>query len=665
MNVQVRLKEWGQVGILDYLATFTVKEADIAELIVDRVLSRLSHINPAVILAATKVLLKFAGVLKSEQILQGISKKVSSPLISLLNGPSESAWVLLRNIQTIVDRHPDVFPNARVFFTNYNDPPYVKIEKLKIIYKLSNTSNYKLVINELVEYSYDVNPEFSREAVRRLWSLSMRLPESLDACLAALHQILLNAAQNSFADHLINEAAIGVSYIYRKYSNTAKLSDSIAILVQHYLKISEHEALVGFLNLLPDFDTLIHNKKDVIANYSEVFTVSPTSVQSAILTAMVKLYVRNPDEFADEVIEILQAAADNVQNPDIRDRAFMYWRLLDISPVIAKKILFAQKEIFKGEPDAIDFAVSENFDHIGSLEVTMNLKPPKTDESKPLVRKEAKFQDMMDDDLISDAKEDLFDLDVGKPVDDFEIHQPVSKPTQNQKEDLFDVFGSAQKEHVKVSKPIIDIDVVGFDTLTTNPEFKSVQRGNKYNDLDILVMNTDIKPAPVPEVVPVVQENKQKGDSAFDFDMYDMAIKETPKVVPTINFKANPHKTQLPVNSVGRNGKTGLRVTGALIATDVDLSFHFEIKNSTSEVINFVKFKLMPNLYGFAVDNNAAKLELQPNKIHKMTCPVIPTDSKVSDWRLDNNHSFKFEFITDYDEFEFIVKSYVNSLMVC
>lgn len=51
----------------------------------------------------------------------------------------------------------------------YADAPFVKIEKLKIIKRLANEENIKLAINELIEYSHDLDVNFSTEALRIIW----------------------------------------------------------------------------------------------------------------------------------------------------------------------------------------------------------------------------------------------------------------------------------------------------------------------------------------------------------------------------------------------------------------------------------------------------------------------------------------------------------------
>lgn len=51
--------EWGQIYILEAIATYETSDSKESENIIERVLPRLSHNNPAVILSAVKVILKF------------------------------------------------------------------------------------------------------------------------------------------------------------------------------------------------------------------------------------------------------------------------------------------------------------------------------------------------------------------------------------------------------------------------------------------------------------------------------------------------------------------------------------------------------------------------------------------------------------------------------
>jgi vesicle coat complex subunit len=58
--------------------------------------------------------------------------------------------------------------------------------------------------------------------------------------------------------------------------------------------------------------------------------------QLQILTAVVKLFLKKPSNNQGLVQKVLQLATADSDNPDIRDRAYIYWRLLSGDLDIAK-----------------------------------------------------------------------------------------------------------------------------------------------------------------------------------------------------------------------------------------------------------------------------------------------------------------------------------------
>ncbi len=52
---------------------------------------------------------------------------------------------------------------AQVFFCKYNDPIYVKLEKLDIMIALANERNIDQVLLELKEYATEVDVDFVRK----------------------------------------------------------------------------------------------------------------------------------------------------------------------------------------------------------------------------------------------------------------------------------------------------------------------------------------------------------------------------------------------------------------------------------------------------------------------------------------------------------------------
>lgn len=64
-----------------------------------------------------------------------------------------------------------------------------------------------------------------------------------------------------------------------------------------------------------------------------------------ILTAVVKLFLKRPEKAQGLVQKVLQAATAENDNPDVRDRAYVYWRLLSNTsdPGAAKNIVLSDK----------------------------------------------------------------------------------------------------------------------------------------------------------------------------------------------------------------------------------------------------------------------------------------------------------------------------------
>jgi len=77
--------EWGQIYILEALSTYDPQDSEQAEFICERIVPRLSHYNPAVLLSSIKVLLKNLDYITDESMRLSVLKKLSAPLISLLS----------------------------------------------------------------------------------------------------------------------------------------------------------------------------------------------------------------------------------------------------------------------------------------------------------------------------------------------------------------------------------------------------------------------------------------------------------------------------------------------------------------------------------------------------------------------------------------------------
>lgn len=83
-------------------------------------------------------------------------KKLAPPLVTMLSAEAEIQYVALRNINLIVQRYPEILQNEiKVFFCKYNDPVFVKQEKLETMVKLSSEHNIEQVRFPRKSYQWD------------------------------------------------------------------------------------------------------------------------------------------------------------------------------------------------------------------------------------------------------------------------------------------------------------------------------------------------------------------------------------------------------------------------------------------------------------------------------------------------------------------------------
>ncbi|PKU34377.1 ap-2 complex subunit beta isoform x1 [Limosa lapponica baueri] len=138
-------------------------------------------------------------------------------------------------------------------------------------------------------------------------------------------------------------------------------------------------------------------------------------VQLTLLTAIVKLFLKKPSETQELVQQVLSLATQDSDNPDLRDRGYIYWRLLSTDPVTAKEVVLSEKPLISEETDLIEpTLLDELICHIGSL-ASVYHKPPNAfvEGSHGIHRKHLPIHHgRLEGDLLGD----LLNLDLGPPV---------------------------------------------------------------------------------------------------------------------------------------------------------------------------------------------------------------------------------------------------------
>ncbi|EMC95935.1 hypothetical protein BAUCODRAFT_70805 [Baudoinia panamericana UAMH 10762] len=329
--------EWGRITILTALADFRPTDTKEAEHICERVSPQFQHVNPSVVLAAVKVVFLHMQYIENQQLHATYLKKMSPPLVTLVSSQPEVQYVALRNIDLLLQKQPNILEKEmRVFFCKYNDPPYLKLTKLEIMVRIASPSNADQLLAELKEYALEVDMDFVRRAVRAIGQVAIKIEESAEKAVNVLLELI-----NTKVGYVVQEVIVVIKDIFRRYPGYEGI---IPTLCQCIDDLDEPNARGSLIWIVGEYAEKISNAGEILAGFVEGFNEEFTQqTQLQILTAVVKLFLKQPDQSQGLVQKVLQAATAENDNPDIRDRAYVYWRLLSSDPQIAKNIVLSAR----------------------------------------------------------------------------------------------------------------------------------------------------------------------------------------------------------------------------------------------------------------------------------------------------------------------------------
>lgn len=164
--------------------------------------------------------------INSENLVKTLVRKMAPPLVTLLSNPPEVQWVALRNINLLLQKRPDMLSNEmRVFFCKYNDPLYVKVEKLDIMVRLASENNVDPLLSELKEYAVchkythiesdaltwaalnryaqEVDVDFVRRSIKAIGQTAIKIDEAAERCVNVLLELI-----DTRVSYVVQEAVV-------------------------------------------------------------------------------------------------------------------------------------------------------------------------------------------------------------------------------------------------------------------------------------------------------------------------------------------------------------------------------------------------------------------------------------------------------------------------
>ena len=363
--------EWTQICLLEGISKYQpIKQEEISE-IIERVLPCVSHSNSGVVLAVIKILVKLLDLVENPEIIRTVCKKLAPSLVTLLSSEHEIQYVALKNINILIQKRPIIFEkDIKLFFCAFTEPLYNKIEKLEILYKLVSMNNIDLVLNELKEYASDVDIKFVRRSVKLIGQCAIKLEKAAQRCVETLVELV--KTQVSF---VIQEAIIGLRDIFRRYPNT--FEGAMAIINENLRTLDDPEAKAALIWIIGEYSDRIEGAENQLQKFIGNLKEEPYVVQINILDSATKTFLKCQSEESYNILnQVFDFCTKECENPDVRERGYIYFRLMSIDPQLASKIIVVEKQRISDDISGFDELLSEKLlDNMGTL-ATIYCKPP-------------------------------------------------------------------------------------------------------------------------------------------------------------------------------------------------------------------------------------------------------------------------------------------------
>lgn len=211
--------------------------------------------------------------------LRHIASCANTQPVTLVASAPEVQYVALRNIDLLLQAKPDILSKElRVFFCKYNDPPYVKLQKLEIMVRIANEKNYEQLLAELKEYALEVDMDFVRRAVKAIGQVAIKIESASAKCVQALEDLI-----STKVNYVVQECVVVIKDILRKYPGYEGV---IPTLCQHIEDLDEPEARGALIWIVGEYAEKISNADQILEGFVEGFMEEFTQVCNDHLCAL-------------------------------------------------------------------------------------------------------------------------------------------------------------------------------------------------------------------------------------------------------------------------------------------------------------------------------------------------------------------------------------------
>ena len=456
--------EWTQIYLLEGISRYSPTKQDEINEMIERIIPCVSHSNAGVVLSVIKILIKLLDLVENPETIRSVCKKITPSLVTLLSSEPEIQYVALKNINILIQKRPIIFEkDIKIFFSSFTEPLYNKLEKLEIIYKLVSMNNIDIVLNELKEYASDVDVQFVRRSVKLIGQCAIKLEKAAQRCVETLVELV--KTQVSF---VIQEAIIALKDIFRRYPNT--FEGAMTIINENLRTLDDPEAKAALIWIIGEYSDRIEGAESQLIKFIDNLKEEPYIIQINILDSATKTFLKCQSEESYNILnQVFDFCTKECENPDVRDRGYMYYRLMTIDPQLASKIIVNEKPKINEDASGFDDnLLAILMDNLGTL-ATIYEKPPEL--------------------FVKKTKEKYFDEDNEDEYEEsqFKLNEDEEIPKEEKKKKKQNINDNNQINNNPPQNKNIDLldlgDIGGGSNPPQNNQQNNISSGGGINDL--------------------------------------------------------------------------------------------------------------------------------------------------------------------------------------
>jgi hypothetical protein len=361
--------DWCQTILYNGLAHYVPVDSADADILIERFTPFLKHNNPAVVIGSFRCI--FSWIAHSSKDTGTLFPQIIPPFLTLVTSASpEVQYVVLRALSLFCQKYPRALAKEiKTFFCKYNDPSYVKLEKLDVIVTICGPQNAQLVLDELAEYANGVDVGFVRKAIKSIGQIAVKIEAASRRAVDILVQLVTGKAS-----YAVEESVIVVADILRKYPGS--FESILQTVCQNFETLKEPRAKAAGIWMLGEYCDLIEHADVLLDPFLDTFHDEQPQVQLQILASLVKLYIDKPDETRDQLQFVLNEATKDTNVPDVKNRALIYWRILSADAQVAKDIvLFGKQTVMHSGDNFEDAILDELISNMGTVAGVLHVVP--------------------------------------------------------------------------------------------------------------------------------------------------------------------------------------------------------------------------------------------------------------------------------------------------